>query len=350
MKKGFTLVELLAIIIILGIIAVITVPIINRTIVNAKDKLYEEQVSQIQSAAKKWGSSEIDILNSAPGNVYFLSISELQDSGYLESSDILDPRNKEKMDGCIVVKYDNEYNQYTYKYNINTCEVAKTNIVYDNGTAIYFNPETGKICNDYKDDNSLNKNKTGCMKWYIFNDSSNTTTVNMILDHNTQYYTIWNSSGTKGPGTSSNNILGILKEDTKDWTGVKDRTDTYTLSTYSVDYTGYKARLITANEVAKITSTNWNENTSVSGYYLAGARLLKDNPYYWLYDYTFDCEATGCKYSDSQTYGYFTATILSNNDTEAWRVGRNGNTGTATILSRSYGIRPVITIDKETIN
>ena len=44
-KKGFTLVELLAVIVILGIIALITVPNVLKTINNSKGKLKTVQVS-----------------------------------------------------------------------------------------------------------------------------------------------------------------------------------------------------------------------------------------------------------------------------------------------------------------
>ena len=44
MKKGFTLVELLAVIVILAIVSLITVPVINNTINSSKNETYEMSV------------------------------------------------------------------------------------------------------------------------------------------------------------------------------------------------------------------------------------------------------------------------------------------------------------------
>ena len=42
MKKGFTLIELIMVICLLGIIAIITVPVITKLINNSKDESYKE--------------------------------------------------------------------------------------------------------------------------------------------------------------------------------------------------------------------------------------------------------------------------------------------------------------------
>ena len=64
---------------------------------------------------------------------------------------------------------------------------------YENGTAVYYNPVSGKICAE-SEAVSITGTKTGCMKWYIFNDSSDSSTVTMILDHNTTAVIAWYSS------------------------------------------------------------------------------------------------------------------------------------------------------------
>ena len=64
---------------------------------------------------------------------------------------------------------------------------------YENGTAIYYNPVSGTKCNA-SEAVSTTGTKTGCMKWYAFNDDSESSTVNMILDHNTTAGIVWNSN------------------------------------------------------------------------------------------------------------------------------------------------------------
>ena len=43
MKKGFTLIEIIAVIILIGVIALITYPIIDKTIKNSEEKALEKQ-------------------------------------------------------------------------------------------------------------------------------------------------------------------------------------------------------------------------------------------------------------------------------------------------------------------
>ena len=121
MKKGFTLVELLAVIVILGIIAIIAVPTIYNLITDSREKLYNEQVFQIENAAKKWAVENIsdDGTNDENHFVTDVSINDLIDTGFLENRDIIDPRDNSTMNGCVKINYSKDYNQYTYKYQEN---------------------------------------------------------------------------------------------------------------------------------------------------------------------------------------------------------------------------------------
>ena len=62
MKKGFTLAELLGVIIILGVIALITFPIVNRNIRESQEQLYATQLEEIELAAEKWAYKNVDLL------------------------------------------------------------------------------------------------------------------------------------------------------------------------------------------------------------------------------------------------------------------------------------------------
>lgn len=121
MKKGFTLVELLAVIVILGIIAIIAVPTIFNLITDSREKLYDEQVFQIENAAKKWAVENIsdDGTNNENHFVTDVSINDLIDTGFLENREIVDPRDNSTMNGCVKINYSKDYNQYTYKYQEN---------------------------------------------------------------------------------------------------------------------------------------------------------------------------------------------------------------------------------------
>ena len=51
MKKGFTLVELIAVIVLLSLIALFTFPSVNKTIKDRKEALYNVQIDNIKASA-----------------------------------------------------------------------------------------------------------------------------------------------------------------------------------------------------------------------------------------------------------------------------------------------------------
>ena len=60
-KEGFTLVELLAVITLIGVLGLITVPIINNTIKNSRKKAFNETLNAIVDSAKIY-NAETDYL------------------------------------------------------------------------------------------------------------------------------------------------------------------------------------------------------------------------------------------------------------------------------------------------
>ena len=64
MKKGFTLVELLGVIVILAVISMIAVPLIDRSINEGDEDLYNTQMNQILKAAKNYYAENLEKLNS----------------------------------------------------------------------------------------------------------------------------------------------------------------------------------------------------------------------------------------------------------------------------------------------
>lgn len=112
MKRGFTIVELLTVIIILGAIALITFPKIQNSFYNSSEKLLEKQIQSIESVARTWGLTNISKLDGC----YILTLEELKKSGLLENKDILNPKTKEELEGCVKIFYDESINQYTYTY------------------------------------------------------------------------------------------------------------------------------------------------------------------------------------------------------------------------------------------
>ena len=114
MKKGFTLVELLATITILGIIALLLVPTVTGVISNFRNDSSENQKKSIVAAAKLWGSDHRLELPTTEGETMCVSVAELK-NGYLED-DIVDPDTKEAISDYVGVEIKRVGKSYEYTY------------------------------------------------------------------------------------------------------------------------------------------------------------------------------------------------------------------------------------------
>lgn len=118
-KRGFTLTEVLGVIIILGVIVLIIFPNVNKSIKKSKQKLYDQQVVLIEDNARRWGVEHSGELPEEGS--YFLELSDLATGGYISQKELQDPRNGKTMTGCVVITYDTEYQQYKYSYSDVSC-------------------------------------------------------------------------------------------------------------------------------------------------------------------------------------------------------------------------------------
>lgn len=113
-KDGFTLVELLAVIVILSILALITVVSVNKTLTNSKNSLSKIQINNVVNAAKTYYINE-----GMNKDVTCVNISELISKDYIESNKVLDPKTKKSMEGSVNII--NKNNKYSYEYQESVC-------------------------------------------------------------------------------------------------------------------------------------------------------------------------------------------------------------------------------------
>ena len=118
-NRGFTLIELIAIITILSLVAIIVTPTVLDSLQESKEKSYVEQTKILERTAEKWSIQNASLLSETSD--YYLSITTLVEEDYLEASDILDPRDHSKMNGCIVIHYDDAHSQFDFNYSENSC-------------------------------------------------------------------------------------------------------------------------------------------------------------------------------------------------------------------------------------
>lgn len=135
MKKGFTLVELLCVIVIIAVISLITFPKVTSYINKTREDLYKTQVKDLQKSGEKWALDNIDYLDKYHINDICITLDLLKDFKYLEKDDILNPKDKTVMNGCILISYKD--NKYSYEYKELDCTrddlstYSDSYIVYD---------------------------------------------------------------------------------------------------------------------------------------------------------------------------------------------------------------------------
>ena len=132
MKKAFTLVELLGVIIVLAVIALITFPIIDNSIQKSRQSALERTIENIERAAYSY-SVEYDLGYSAEQQV--LELSELISKGFISKEEHINPVTDEELKGCVLYNWDETKKQYKFEY-ADPCEVIATlptmTLAYDN--------------------------------------------------------------------------------------------------------------------------------------------------------------------------------------------------------------------------
>ena len=174
MNKGFTLVELLASIIIIGLILVITIPSYIYIYNSTRETSYNNKLNTIKQEALKYGEKIKDEIQA--DNCKDIEISELIRKGYLKSDyktkDALEnPLTKNDFTNNLSICYCRSNNELKAFY-LDNFDYTKT---YPKGTEIRYN---GKVYQsmtsyDYNDIvDSINNQKKTDYKW---NNSGNVT-------------------------------------------------------------------------------------------------------------------------------------------------------------------------------
>lgn len=117
MKKtrGFTLVELLAVMVILAVIAVIVFPTIEDYVTGSKDNAYQNQIHNIEAAAKNWAADHPEKIPDEGGK-YTVTLSELQSGNYIES--VTNPKTDTPFSGTTSIEISNQSGSYIYKVTL----------------------------------------------------------------------------------------------------------------------------------------------------------------------------------------------------------------------------------------
>ena len=112
--KGFTLVELLAVIVILSLLLLLAVTTVSSQFKNSKDELYDTQLNNIKLAAEMWGSDNKVKLNSISDCVS-LTLGYLKEEGYVDINIKNTYTGELFKDDEVFVNITKETNRYKYE-------------------------------------------------------------------------------------------------------------------------------------------------------------------------------------------------------------------------------------------
>lgn len=403
-NKGFTLVELLAVIVIIGLLAVLIVPKVNKTLKDARKSINKTSISGLTRTANNYYAENASMKRNFQGCSYNFTTDtntcdNLEFTGEKPKTGKLKINKEGKISivaqfdkKCYIKNYDSDeiieqdYSEETCNLGFRGTYVAPTDTDTHKGI-VYIDPtDLKKTCNETLASQNINQFdeptgvNTGCMKFYIYDENSDGT-VDMILDHNTSGNIYWDRNAT-ATSSSMKEVAVRLTEDTEDWLG--------------------NPRLIYADEIAHIVGADredtikWDKNKEVMDYYepdnidkitsfyLDGsgttysktdgwkkqvADLENKSRYSWLYDYT-ECERRGCNNYDGRYYysndlrkennsesitntGYYISGYWTQDNTAdkryVWVVDYTGELKVATAFGTGWGVRPVITLSKESL-
>ncbi len=131
-QRGFTLIELVMVILVLGVIALITVPTVNSIIKDSKEKSYNNQIKTITNTARTYmAKHDLELPEQIAGSSKCITVESLKKEGLLSNEDIMNPNYKknsdkakelnEKFDGAVKVSWNGS--KYVYEYSESkTCE------------------------------------------------------------------------------------------------------------------------------------------------------------------------------------------------------------------------------------
>ena len=321
MNKGFTLMELLAVIVLLALLSGVVLFSLGSIINSSKTNLTNNQITLIEKAAQVYYleegiNSEKYSFNNTKSCI---SLEYLIKNGYVDDDKVINIAKNKEFNGSVEVTY--KANQYQYKYKDTKCPVSACKIIKGDGTNIgdeiecageYFyviesNEDTISMLAKYNlnvGDNAYSEGKLDVQNEQSIGYKEGFTTYGAVEFSNSMY---WTGADYKPAGDSSYNY--IFDSNTNLYTHVQN----YKMYLKNKGVTSVDAKLISYEQLISLGCDYSNSTCTTS-------------KYDWVYSTTY--------WSGSASYSAYIWSI--------WSDGRFRNE--VAYVAPSLGIRPVITI------
>ena len=328
-KKGFTLVELLGVITILALLALIAIPAITKSIKDNKQKLYNDQIELILTAARVWGSDNKLALSKLVDNeTATITLGSLKSSSYLEKK-IINPLTNQQFSDCMEINIRKEDNNFAYSIG---------EIVY--GTCNFGEEGETIISATIQNDNVW----TATLKAVTINISDTDLIKSYSLTNTDSSPSSWVSVGLKQTVSISKNMdIGNYYVWVKD---VKDElTGPYLINVKKIDKTGPELILGTTTSTTSTivvpittntdnesaiqsticeygTTTNYGMNGTFSGNSCIFTGLSSGVTYYYRVRTINGANIENVQTGSKNTQSFGTVSLSANPDAEIWSTSK----------------------------
>ena len=344
-RKGFTLAELLAVIVILGIITSITVPIVTDQIDKYKTKVCVTQYDNILNAARSYGADHLTEL----GKSKTITLKTLNDGGYIDASNLKDPVTKNTISQDLKIIIEKVGKKYKY---------------------FLFNNEDIGCKDDYKNFYDKNSLFTGIpSKEYTQGDKVEYLGYNwLVMKDNGETVRIIMNGYLSSDDLNKNKPKDVIATATNEGMEICDETNlsnTYCSVNVEDSYNYQKS-------IIKPTIENWIDEKMTQYGYTKGAELTQmtytdgeENLTSWIRiptkeetdDLNYTCISDGLPYCASTTnymyanYHYWTLTKNKGFSSSVYGfIYLTNNSRTGGVVGRFpallHQVRPVITVNK----
>ena len=132
MKRGFTLVELLAVIVIISLLSLITISVVSNIVEDGKEEMNEKQIIFLQKNAQLWGVDNIEVLPSAETTCEYITLKNLKDNGYIDENAIdLYSMQKLSDDIKVAIRPSVSDGKVVYSYEVNSTNLNNCEYLYE---------------------------------------------------------------------------------------------------------------------------------------------------------------------------------------------------------------------------
>lgn len=113
MKNGFTLIEIISVLLLLGILSVIAISSVINVINNSKDVISDSQMETIKEASLMYSSE--NNFEYRDDVIRMISFDSLISEGLLDEKDVSNGEGT-RLPGCVTYKWENNSNSYNFFY------------------------------------------------------------------------------------------------------------------------------------------------------------------------------------------------------------------------------------------